>query len=426
MPPTPLLPYHINLTLQYISPPSELDEPIPRHLLSTALFQRHHFLNISFHDSANYLCWAHVNRDHAIELLEALPTAIDDETLASFPIHYTSDAEHSYAHVHILPSGDHGLRLVFQWDGEESWRYHDANLMPFPPGSHASLDQALVGSDTDVATSTIATHHNSDGDHSDKGEDADYWNSYGAHDEDVSPRLSRNVASKAGSELGEDAYWAQYASVQGSADSTIPSPVQKVKRRLHPGPEHDHLHHIPTEEPLPIPPISFRPHLPASRDVAPCPHTLSHRLTALSPRHSRPSSRYGSRSESVVSDVASNRVSILQEWETAEAQALEESDSLSTAAQLYTKNVGDEHPSSNGQPEGREGEGKDILSPRPQKTHDVSFLQHGREQHAEVAMDGVNEAIRGVYRLWKASRRTGPVNEMDEFVCIVRDAIEEL
>jgi len=56
---------------------------------------------------------------------------------------------------HVKPTGDNGLRLVFEWDGEESWKYHDSTLMPFPPGTRPFLDDpaARAASDSNPSPS---------------------------------------------------------------------------------------------------------------------------------------------------------------------------------------------------------------------------------------------------------------------------------
>jgi len=139
-----------------------------------------------------------------------------DQSAHDFQVHYTSDSESTYAHVHILSTGDDGLRLNFQWDGHDTWKYHDANLMPFPRGSRPSLmdtaPTASIVQNADASQHPDSKHHtNSDND--------DYWNSYGAQadgDEDL-PKKSA-AYHRENSEMGEDAYWAQYASVQGLSD----------------------------------------------------------------------------------------------------------------------------------------------------------------------------------------------------------------
>jgi len=137
-----------------------------------------------------------------------------DELASDFLVGYAADPEHAYAHVHLKSTGDDGLRLIFEWDGQENWRYHDSNVMPFPPGTHQSLGDAVA----DVATVTIPvpgpnSGNRGSGDGDDTDDDDDYWNSYGA--ENVSGLQPSPSMGEVDVDASEDAYWAQYASVQG-------------------------------------------------------------------------------------------------------------------------------------------------------------------------------------------------------------------
>ena len=215
MDPLPISPYTINLILHYIYPPSQLSTPIPSHLLSRSLLQRHTLLEISPEDPSSYLCWPSSTRDRAIQYLESLPMPLD-ELAPDFLVGYTLDPEHTYAHVQVKPAGDDGLRLVFEWDGEGSWKYHDSNVMPFPPATRPTLEEAVPGS-----PSVSIPVPQFDGQKQDKGgkgegdndDDADYWNSYGAADDGGT--LPLQSSTKDETDASEDAYWAQYASVQG-------------------------------------------------------------------------------------------------------------------------------------------------------------------------------------------------------------------
>ncbi|KAK0478476.1 hypothetical protein IW261DRAFT_1483685 [Armillaria novae-zelandiae] len=167
--------------LQYLIPPVQL----PPHLISPALRQRHHFLQIDPHDSlADYLTWP-FPRPAPLTLISRYA--------------YTGDQESSYAHAHVRPSP---VRLVFTWDpNDAAWKYHNAGLMPFPQSSAQRV-------------ADIATH--------DK-EEAAYW--------DATMRLVHDSHAHT-----EDAYWAQYAT--GLATSTVPSPVPEKRRPA--------THHEPT------------------------------------------------------------------------------------------------------------------------------------------------------------------------------------
>jgi hypothetical protein len=219
MDPIPISSYTINLILQYISPPSQLASPIPSNLISRSLLQRHAVLEISPEDSSSYLSWPSPGRDRATQLLESLPMPLD-EVASDFLVGYAVDPEHAYAHVHVKPTGDDGLRLVFEWDGEESWRYHDSNTMPFPPGTQPSLGDAVSGApsvsipvpESGGEKLDKAGKSDANGDQDDDNDDS-YWNSYGVEaDSDTQPLPS---TSKNETDTSEDAYWAQYASVHG-------------------------------------------------------------------------------------------------------------------------------------------------------------------------------------------------------------------
>jgi hypothetical protein len=215
MDPVPISPHTINLILQYIAPPSQLVRPIPPHLLSRSLLQRHVFLEISPEDSASYLSWPSPGRDRAIQLLESLPMPLD-ELSPDFLVGYAVDPEHAYAHVHVNSTGDDGLRLLFEWDGQESWKYHDSNVMPFPAGTRPSLGDIPVGAavPSPIPISEFGEEKQDKGGDSDaKNDDDDYWNSYGMEDDNAAQLPSST--SKDETDASEDAYWAQYASVQG-------------------------------------------------------------------------------------------------------------------------------------------------------------------------------------------------------------------
>ena len=211
-PPVPISLYTINLILQYISPPSQLAYPIPSNLLSHSLLQRHALLELSPADSSSYLSWPSSGRDCAIQHLESLQMPLD-ELASDFLAGYTTDSEHAYAHVHVKPTGDDGLRLVFEWDGQDSWKYHDSNVMPFPPGTHPSLDDAISAAVT--ASSPELSRIKQEKSENDDGEsnDNDYWNSYGT--EDGRGMQLQSSMSKGETDASEDAYWARYTSVQG-------------------------------------------------------------------------------------------------------------------------------------------------------------------------------------------------------------------
>lgn len=230
MSPVPISPGLVHLILQYISPPSQLTQPLPPHLVSKSLAQRHHFLHLTPDFPGDYLCWpsSPERQSRAVECLETLPRTVDDEPVV-YPVQYTSDEEHSYAHVDLSTGNEAGARLIFQWDHLNGWQYHDTNLMPFPPDAQSEVQ--------DVSTSTTEAQHMSaiplsslqsyaqnDHNNDEAGADEDsYWNSYGSHDPD-SASYARSVPSSAKDVGGstEDAYWARYSNVHGECLSSYP------------------------------------------------------------------------------------------------------------------------------------------------------------------------------------------------------------
>ena len=225
MSPSPLPPNVVHVLLQYIAPPSQLTDAVPPHLLSKPLLQRHHFLHITSEQPDEYLCWpsSPEKKAHIIELLESRPRPIDDDQPAVFPVQYSFDGEDFYAHVDLSSGTDDGPRILLQWDdGTGEWRYHNADLMPFPPGCRADLEDVLVppAAPNPVSVHSIVTPsytRSFDVDSlQDDSDDDDYWNAYGAtdigdsHFGEGAPGSAKDAAASS-----EDAYWAQYASVQG-------------------------------------------------------------------------------------------------------------------------------------------------------------------------------------------------------------------
>lgn len=136
-----------------------------------------------------------------------------DELAPDFLVGYTVDPEHAYAHVHIKPTGDSGLRLVFEWDGEESWKYHDSTVMPFPPGTRHFLGNPAAHSASDfIPSPSVGGEQQIKGAISNSDDD-DYWNLYGAEDDSGTKLLPSTIKGEA--DVSEDAYWARYAAVQG-------------------------------------------------------------------------------------------------------------------------------------------------------------------------------------------------------------------
>lgn len=204
----PLPAHTVALVLQYISP---LSDPLPPHLVSTPLRQRHHFLQISPSSPVEYLCWPSPDNAKAIDLLDRLPPLSDHD---SYPTRYTSDPESTFAHVQISSNAE-GLRMLFQWDDIHGWEYHDLRLMPFPSPSFSTPQESLASSSACGAGPPRPPTLDliAEADHINSGDDDSYWEAYGAAGHDLTSPLLPQSSTDAVS--GEDAYWAQYASVQG-------------------------------------------------------------------------------------------------------------------------------------------------------------------------------------------------------------------
>lgn len=134
---------------------------------------------------------------------------------------YSFDGEDFFAHVDLSPNASEGLRVILQWDESGEWRYHNTDLMPFPPGCRPVLEDVLVPPSPPhpISVHTLSTPSYTRSyevsDLQDDSDDDDYWNAYGATDvgdsfygQDI-PASAKDAASS------EDAYWARYASVQG-------------------------------------------------------------------------------------------------------------------------------------------------------------------------------------------------------------------
>ncbi|KIJ68419.1 hypothetical protein HYDPIDRAFT_173149 [Hydnomerulius pinastri MD-312] len=288
----PIQSHTVKLILQYISPPSQLSEPLPPHLISTALRQRHHYLQISPTDPTEYLCWPTFSKTRAIELLESLIDVSDEDQPDGYPTRYTSDLESTFAHVQVSTSGE-GLRMLFQWDELDGWKYHDLQLMPFPASSFPTLEQAasLTAAPETELERRPPLDFVVEADYDNAEDEDSYWEAYGAGDDLNSPLPPRS-AIKSASLDGEDAYWAQFTQANclafpGSADSTIPSPLPN-NRKLQPANPDDHESGYPfpsQDKPIMIPIDTIRSHRPASKLEPPSPSTLTHLLSIISPRN---------------------------------------------------------------------------------------------------------------------------------------------
>jgi hypothetical protein len=275
--------------------------------------------------------------------------------------------------------------------------------MPFPPGTHNSLSDAVAG----AATVTIPvpelkgpqTENRGNGDGGDDTDDDDnYWNSYGAENTgsvQPSPSMGRDEV-----DASEDAYWAQYASVQGSADSTVPSPVHKTTRKL------QGAHDVSCAETLPILTADIRSR-PRDPKEPPSPNTLTHRLTTLSPR-----------------PLVTSPLSVGFSEPGPEDDILDATDG-DTESSL----AGAETPWETGTMEkGHEG----LVSSAPgfNGITDLSSRQGVDQDDDGLA---VQDAVRGLFWLWKTTRRgstpermgESPEHDRADFLQLVGRAISE-
>ncbi|KAF8679448.1 hypothetical protein RHS04_04470 [Rhizoctonia solani] len=233
MNPTPIASHTISLVLQYLLPPSEL----PTYLISRPLLQRHHFLSISSTDTAAYLCWPHpgANPEKSVAALEYLSAQDHEWLVRTAEIRYQPQASSSDAAQARVWLGD-AIQLVFIWEEDQDgagWRYFDADHRPLPSNCSPTLSPALQvtppeqDQEQDISAGELRLLPGFDS-HSSFFTLTldDYWAGYDSGSSPRSPRIPER-------ELGlddEDAYWASYGAVHGSADSTIPSPAPQKKR----------------------------------------------------------------------------------------------------------------------------------------------------------------------------------------------------
>ncbi|CAE6432480.1 unnamed protein product [Rhizoctonia solani] len=230
MNPTPLASHTVSLALQYLLPPSEL----PTHLISRSLLQRHHFLSISPSDPAAYFCWPHPNADpeKSVTALEQLATQDHEWLVRTAEIRYQPQADAVQARVWL----GNTIQLVFVWEEDQDgagWRYFDADHRPLPSNCSATLAPALqvtppeqdqeqdVSAGGSYLSFGLASHSSLSTPTSD-----DYWAGYDSGSSPRSPRIPERELTAD----DEDAYWASYGAVHGSADSTVPSPAPQKKR----------------------------------------------------------------------------------------------------------------------------------------------------------------------------------------------------
>ena len=195
----------VHLILQYLSQ----SLPLPSHLISKPLLQRHYFLQLTTDDYLSYLSWPGPSTEHLSTALSSLPSPATDKC-AFYPIAYSSDPEAVLAHVSVAaadPTLDCPVRLVFLWDSEiAEWKYHNLALMPFPSESVSTVNQlteSFEHSDIDATT---------------------YWGN--SHDLD---KINSHSPDEPHPSTSEDDYWARYLTVQGQdTPFTLPLLVQTI------------------------------------------------------------------------------------------------------------------------------------------------------------------------------------------------------
>lgn len=202
---TPIPPYLIHTVFQYILPPSL---PLPPHLLSRPLTERHHFLSISPADPISYLCWP---SSDAAEVVEALERSVSDMLAPEHEVRYTVPDEETVL-AHVRPDSHSPLQIVFAWDAETAaWKYHDTRMLPFPKASLPSLD-ARPKLESALEWPPIIDQHRSG---SSSSAADDYWAGYDSSGSSPGTSALHLTAPTDEDAKAEAAYWASYAAVHG-------------------------------------------------------------------------------------------------------------------------------------------------------------------------------------------------------------------
>ncbi|CAA7266463.1 unnamed protein product [Cyclocybe aegerita] len=358
----------VQVVLAHLCP---LIGPLPPHLVSRPLLQRHHFLALSPDSAEEYLAWPSPDRSRAVHLLQSLQLPSHDQP---FSVQYTADAEHITAHVRITPN----LRLLFLWDPRNTWQYHNAALMPFPSNSYTTLSDAFAAYSADDFLPEqgfnlkVAVE-----------DDDSYWNAYGGGDDD--DHLPASGKSQDSSLNSEDAYWAQYSSVQGSGDSTMPSPLPTKKKF---GQDADA---VQTGRII-VPSDDFRinhvePYNPLE---PPAPSSLARRLAELA-------NEPGASSPPLFDDSTTT-------------------DSNTASPQLTEAVPANEERSPSFSPQ-----------QQPAESFVVVDVQDPVDTTVDPSQDVLRENLKNLYRLWKLGRHDNSVEEdKDLFLTIAKQAVEEL
>jgi len=164
-------PRHVlELTLQYLLP---LNLPLPPHIISPPLLQRHHFLSIQPSDAAAYLLWPKNDGSSSDDTIGALDEIqLEDVNFEHIEALFTADADAVKAHVKL--GGD--LQVIFLHSpdtvGNVEWKYHDIARLPFPKKAFHNLDSA--------ANYFAGLQNHGEEDVEEKESAAGFWDGYGS------------------------------------------------------------------------------------------------------------------------------------------------------------------------------------------------------------------------------------------------------
>ena len=370
----------VHFVLDHICP---LSAQLPPHIISTPLRQRHHFLAILPENPVDYLAWPSPNQSHAVNRLQSLPLPSHD---LLFPVQYSADPENIFAHARITSD----IRLIFLWNIIQGWQYHNVALMPFPANSYPSLTDAiaLYSPDDFLPEQQHPTANVTDND------DLSYWDSYGRRQ--VSDHIARTGMNPESS--SEDAYWAQYSTVQGphsasncsflhlikvyvgSGDSTLPSPPHRKKAS-----------ETGVNNPMP------------ERIIVPSDDLQIHRVEPYNPL------------EPLSPDALARRLAVLSSSNGANSPPFLD-DSPTTDSETPSPNIGSVNHT--------QGFSSQSITHQQPDEHITTHPQCDSDDRAQNAL---RDSIRSLYQFWKLSR---PDRHLDQdkalFLSTVHRVIDQL
>jgi hypothetical protein len=123
------------------------------------------------------------------------------------------------------------VQVIFHYDSEEGWQYHDTISMPFPLSACSTIEEAVSKMTYTSSLLERAVDGSRDGTSSPNSEEA-YWDGYASSNSSPIPFDSKLPNAAGDSTSAEDNYWASYSKVHGTADSEVPSPVN-LTHQLH-------------------------------------------------------------------------------------------------------------------------------------------------------------------------------------------------